>query len=453
MFARSSTNFLPDAPFKPDLKELGYFITDDGDLRSIRDPSKGFHYAINKVSRWNDVNREAMRICMRAEYHRRFESEGIAHFFLPQMTTTKPSDPHVPILTTPLDALRKKTQVLVIVNGHMQDLGVWAWRLLEHEHGSLNGTALGLAKKLNHCAKEQPGMIVANLGQLLFSHKYQCAVTRDSWNSLPRASAVHPSPKIHPEHNIIPGNENPEAHLRFILENVVLNPDLVAKDAEIYVVGLSRSADVLIELFNSEWSKYSPRITAIGLTSPSTMPERITNSDFKTFLAERARSWESAYAPLNVCTDRPEPTVSPAVNSSSASTNTGDTDPGPQWGLGDDGPIQQLKLCPTFSGGDEFIDELVFPRVYPHVVDWFFNEVGINPAGYKNPELEIFKTNEEVGQSDQYDGASEPLNNVGAGPDLSVVNEPVVDEEANSEPMGPPRIVVEDAEADIGDLA
>ena len=37
-----------------------YFIKENGDVRSLKDPSKSFHYYINKVPRWNDVNREAM---------------------------------------------------------------------------------------------------------------------------------------------------------------------------------------------------------------------------------------------------------------------------------------------------------------------------------------------------------------------------------------------------------
>ena len=190
---------------------------------------------------------------MRAELLRRcFESEDLVQFYLPQMTTTKPTEPHVPILTTPLDLLRSKRRVLVILNEPLQDLGVWAWRVVADEGGMVFGTALGLARELKKCKDEAPGLIVANPGQLLYSHKYARAVTYTSWDSMPRKSGVHPRPRIHPQHNLIPGNKTPEEHARFVLDNVVFNPDLVAKDAEIYAVGLGIGANEVIQLFNAK---------------------------------------------------------------------------------------------------------------------------------------------------------------------------------------------------------
>ena len=189
---------------------------------------------------------------MRAELGRRFKDEGIVQFHLPHMTTTKPKSAHVPILTSSPDLLRKKKQVVVVLNEAVQDLGIWTWRAMEQEGGMTFGTALGLARGLKKCKDEAPGLIVANLGQLLYSAKYGRAVTRESWNSFPRESAVHPPPMVHPQRNLIAGNKTPEDHIQFVFDNVILNPDLVAKDAEIYVVGLGTGADEVLQCFDRQ---------------------------------------------------------------------------------------------------------------------------------------------------------------------------------------------------------
>ena len=60
MFRRLPSS-LPKDPFFPaDLKELGYSINDEDQVRMMEKPEEKFLYAINKNERVNEVHKEAM---------------------------------------------------------------------------------------------------------------------------------------------------------------------------------------------------------------------------------------------------------------------------------------------------------------------------------------------------------------------------------------------------------
>ena len=60
MFRRLPTSLPADPAFPADFKELGYFITDDDQIRMIEKPDERFLYAINKNERVNEMHKEAM---------------------------------------------------------------------------------------------------------------------------------------------------------------------------------------------------------------------------------------------------------------------------------------------------------------------------------------------------------------------------------------------------------
>lgn len=136
-------------------------------------------------------------------------------------------------------------------------------------------------------------------------------------------------------------------------------------------------------------SKYSSRIAAMCLTSPSIRPGGITNSNFKSFLAQRARSWVSSAAPFNACITVPDSITDPVVDNSAPEISTDGDDQDQPWG--DHGSPQEVNLCPTFSCGNEIVAESIFPRIYRNVLDWFFDEVATDVKTYKNPEFELYR--------------------------------------------------------------
>ncbi|KAI9708742.1 MAG: hypothetical protein M1820_003697 [Bogoriella megaspora] len=410
MFRRNVESLPADAPFTPDLKQLGYFFNDNGDLRMVRDPSRGFYYRINKVQRWNEVNAEAMHCCLRGELKSRFHQAGAGELYLPQLTTSRPPtrEPSVPILIHAPEVLRAKKRVLVVINESMQDLGVWSWRFTDYDHGLLHGTASGLIQDLGNRKvqsgtadpngnAETPGLVVCNLGQLLYTYKWDGAVTPRSWDRMPRKSAVHPAATAVPNHNYIPGNRTPEEHLRFVFEKVLLNTEFVSKDADIYVVGLGTGGDELVHLLDREWSTYSSRIAAIAFSAASLQPSWFTDDGFKTFATERARSWSASDAPKGSCIGKPsDPTKHQAsATISEASSNMDGSDQ--IWGFGDDhNTFKQPTWCLEFSCGVECNGEDVFPHIYPDVMKWLFDEVAKSPQTYKNPEFEVYIPIEET---------------------------------------------------------
>jgi hypothetical protein len=93
--------------------------------------------------------------------------------------------------------------------------------------------------------KNAPGLIVMNCGQLLYSYKYEQAMTMRSWSAMPRKSMCHESIQIVPE-NHIKGNNDPEEHIKFVFDNVIHNKDFVAEDADIYVIAIENGAEKLL---------------------------------------------------------------------------------------------------------------------------------------------------------------------------------------------------------------
>jgi hypothetical protein len=191
-------------------------------------------------------------------------------FYLPQLTTVKPKEASVPILAPPLEVLKTRKRVLVLVNDSLQDLGILAYRRLQRELGVNGGSVINFAKeiinrdvkdilydvfedgfKVDDPAKETPGLVVMNCGQLLYSHKYSEAKTTTSWNALPRSSACHDAVTITAA-NKIEGNRDAQEHIRFVLDNVIYNNDFVAEGAEIYAIAVENGAENLLSVLDAD---------------------------------------------------------------------------------------------------------------------------------------------------------------------------------------------------------
>lgn len=60
MFRRLSASLPKDPVIPADLKELGYFINDNDQVRMIQKPDQKYLYRINRNERFNDVYKEAV---------------------------------------------------------------------------------------------------------------------------------------------------------------------------------------------------------------------------------------------------------------------------------------------------------------------------------------------------------------------------------------------------------
>ncbi|KAI9882206.1 MAG: hypothetical protein M1823_006046 [Watsoniomyces obsoletus] len=254
MYRRLSNSLPPDPEFPADLEKLGYFLNSDDEIRSIEDPTQFFEYFINRNERYNEKNREAMNIL------ERLHALGIETLRLPLGTPS--NKPHIPILVSRNISTRKR--IILVIPEALQDLGIWAYRIIGSagKDAMNRGSAVNFVKYvknlgLHHAGngvnegdggndENTPGIIIANTGQLVWYRGGKRAVSFTTWDSLPRKSAVHGSMRIDDVRNRVPKNSSVKEHVKYIFEEILDNGEMVKKDIEVYVIGLSDGADEVV---------------------------------------------------------------------------------------------------------------------------------------------------------------------------------------------------------------
>ena len=199
---------------------------------------------------------------------------GINCIHLPKFGMSKPNGPHVPILSPSPDLLKSRKRVLVIVNDTSQDLGILAYRQLQRELGINGGSVVNFVKEIikrsapNNTADKDadifrdgfkleddsttPALVVLNTGQLLYSYKYDQAMTIRSWSAMPRKSIVHDMIPINDEENRVPGHQTPEDHIKTVFDQIIYNPERVAVDAEVYVIAIEDGTQRILNLIDDD---------------------------------------------------------------------------------------------------------------------------------------------------------------------------------------------------------
>ncbi|KAL1797042.1 hypothetical protein ACET3X_005582 [Alternaria dauci] len=442
MFRRVENTLEPDPSFPADLKELGFFINSSGDIRMINAPEKPYVYHATNNDRVNEV-----RPCQRREAEKRLSYLGLNRIHLPDFTVTKPNGPHVPILAPPPEVLKTRKRIVVMINDTIQDLGVLAYRQLQRELGINGGSVVNFAKEMikrsspdNDAEKDAsifrdgyvledktttPGLIVLNTGQLLYSHKYNQAMTLRSWLAMPRKSIAHDMVRIYDEENRVPGHGDAKEHVKTVFDQVICNPDRVSADAEVYVIAIEDGTESVLGLLTDDFNKYGTRITAMALVHSIVDDSQIKDQHVRAFLHQRARQWRLSDLTSNPqhCTALPKSYDQHASQCSSSKDTpsimqstkhiswhetipTGavspptkafhhlaiDTTPLPpsttdeedteitEWSSG------QAPICPTFAGSTNAVSECIFtcPSVQ-HAILSFFQDVAQDPLTYRNP--------------------------------------------------------------------
>jgi hypothetical protein len=212
--------------------------------------------------------------CSRQETEKRLSALGLDRIYLPEFTTTKPNGPHVAILAPSPEILKNRKRVIVLINDSIQDLGILAYRQMQRELGLNGGSVVNFVKELvkrsdsKHAAKkyrdifedgfklqddaDTPALVVLNTGQLLYSHKYNKAMTLRSWSGLSRKSVAHDMIKAHDEENRVPGHRSPKEHVKSVFDSVLCNPDRVAPGAELYVIAIEGGTESLLNILGEE---------------------------------------------------------------------------------------------------------------------------------------------------------------------------------------------------------
>lgn len=386
-----------------------------------------------------------MIACQREQTELRLSALGIERLYLPEFTPSKPLGPHIPILSPPPSILKTRKRIIVIVNDTLQDLGILAYRQLQRELGINGGSVVNFVKEIikrsiiNHSAEQDeelfadgfgletdenvPALMVLNTGQLLYSHKFNQAMTMRSWSAMPRKSIAHDMIRIHQEENHVKGHRTPEEHVKTAFDEILCNKACVAPDAEVYVIAIENGTASVIKVLAENFDKYGSRVTAMALVSSTINESHVQHPNLRAFLHQRTRQWRYSDATTDPfqCVGLPKDYSQDLQNAQSANHssimkstrhicwNEDVPAPGPLSAITDalhrlalgvtepaadaetEWSVGRVVVCPTFAGGEEPVAECIFTnRNVQHAILSFFEEVAQDPENYRNPDIQVF---------------------------------------------------------------
>ncbi|KAI6805700.1 hypothetical protein KC367_g1691 [Hortaea werneckii] len=350
MFRRTEHNLPQDPDFPADLHALGFKINEHGQFVKIDDPSTFFDFYHTDNERANEVRKERLHECVRQSVLSSLASQDVKqlYVFSESCSEAKPEGQHTSILTTELEKLKTKQDVVVIINEHMQDLGIWAYRLLMREAGIEGGSAVGLMKKLQVWGanaftedslagvsylgsaveklkldgtsneldetimdRNTPGIIILNPGQLIYSPQLNKAMSQAEWLGRPKPTALSDHYRIDDDHNKVPCHKTPEQHVATVFEHVI--PAITREDVRLYLVGLSDGGEALLKFLDRKFhadpqDDIGKMIEAIALIEPTHDPKQLQSMALATFLAgRRCRAYVMSREPKGSLVAVPKP--------------------------------------------------------------------------------------------------------------------------------------------------
>lgn len=143
----------------------------------------------------------------------------------------------------------------------MQDLGIFAHRIIGQE-SIASGSALDFVHAIQ--SREDgadTAIVIANLGQLIWYRRGQCAMTIANWNALPRKTGVGNPMRIDAVRNRIPGNGSTKEHIKSVFEEVL--GKMARQDAAINVIGLGEGAEEAVGYLDQNWKDWDSKVRAI----------------------------------------------------------------------------------------------------------------------------------------------------------------------------------------------
>ncbi|KAI8623139.1 Arb2 domain-containing protein [Xylariaceae sp. FL1651] len=414
MFVRKWSSLPEDPQFPSDLKGLGYFVNENDEVRSIKNPDCYYKFFISRNPRWNQRQRFGMNQAIQGVVHSRLSDLGLEKHRLPLGTAA--TSPHVPIFAS-ADIATKSRVVLIFGETH-QDLGVLAQRVAGGPGGIAKGSLVSVVRALQAQQSSAtdaaaPGVILANTGELLWWPEGQRTLSASAFAAAPMRSAAHRGNRVDAQVHLVPGHEDPRAHVAYIFEEVV--PKLVSAGAGLDILGVGDGADVVESYLNwaPVWARWEKRINCLALVGGQ-FPEWDVRCDgLRECLRERTRAYAPSTEPLGLILSGPE-------GNPRTSTFTS---------LG----------CPVFSAGESQHVETLLVASYPTILDWL-QEVALTPPNdkpYKNPEFTVFFSDAvlEPGESNSWSNWKEEHgaddgSGTGAKDGMKSGDGEVVDEEA-----------------------
>ncbi|KAI2627222.1 hypothetical protein GGS21DRAFT_493067 [Xylaria nigripes] len=388
MFRRNWESLPPDPEFPSSLSELGYFVNENDEIRSLENEDTYFKFFINKNERFCYRQRFVFNQAVQDVIHRRLIDLGLNHRILPA-SVTNPSQPHVNIFVSA--NIGEKSRVVVIFGETDQDLGVLSHRVIGSRGGVNKGSLVSTVKALQHQQSSStdpsaPGIILANMGELLWWPKGKRTLSIHAFKAAPMRSAAHTGNAI-TNQNYVPGNENPAAHVKNIFEYIV--PSDLNENACLDIIALGDGADRVMAYLNDDdvWECLGGRIRSFANVGGQFSSEDIVCDGLRGFLRDRARAFVPSSEPLGTVLSGPDGNPNTTI-------------------------FTQLG-CPVFSSGEAKHVEMLFISSHTIVLNWL-REVALAPADYRNPEFVVNFADPVVDEVVDWDG-SEEIENAATG--------------------------------------
>lgn len=282
--------------------ENRYFVNDDDEIRSIKDPDSYFKFYINKNQRINQRQRfEFDRTCnpdFRLNYfpnhvkssdalqgiiHERLEAQGLQKIPLPLGTPA--SEPHVPVFTTP--DLASKSRIVLIFGEPTQMLGLIAGRVANGPGGIEKGSMVSVVREIQKqaCSKTDPsppGIIIANPGEVYWWLEGSRSLTVSDSASIPLPSLVH-SGRQYVKENIVSGHETSERHVEAVFSTLSA---MMKSDTKISLVAIGQSCDLIMKFLDSEenWKAWQGNLDSMLLLGTVYPVDHLKNDRLRDFL-------------------------------------------------------------------------------------------------------------------------------------------------------------------------
>ncbi|KIL93255.1 hypothetical protein FAVG1_03232 [Fusarium avenaceum] len=333
-----------------------YFLNDQDEIRSIKNPDCYFKYFANKNSRINERQRFHFNMALEDMIHDRLEKEGLQKFqLLPE------NEKHCPIFFNP--NIVKTARIVIVIGEPSQDLGFLAGRIVNGPGGVAKGSMIGVVQALakQTAARddpEPPCVILANVGQRYWWPEANRSLTIEAAGDVPLPSMVHTGRRYVKGLNEIPGSETPLAHVKTIFDKVLE----ANKSANIDIIAIGQSCEVVMQLFEEEqnWTQWGHRLGGMLLMRTVFPADGLTNVEFKDFLAKRTRAYLISDEPLDT------PLAMPGGNPALL--------------------IEPLG-CPCFSGGEQQHAELILIKALEPALA-YLQEIALT-QDFVNPDMAV----------------------------------------------------------------
>ncbi|KAI8143882.1 Arb2 domain-containing protein [Fennellomyces sp. T-0311] len=257
--------------FPSTIEEFGYVLKDDGAIRSKeKDESYEFEY-IPKDRPYNELRYAAFISLVGDIVEQRLQAEPLCFTktILPVNADTTKGQPHTYIYMTP-NALNTPDKLLLLIPGNNTRIGQWTRRAMCDDNIN-TGSMIEVATM----AKERGYEIVIFNPNGIF------------WYD----GAAHEMPPLdHMNFTMVPENEGPEDHCRYVFDQFISK----AKSKRIVAMALGWGGHCLTELLNENFEFFKERVAAVAMADSTHSSDLVTGDTKRIWIRNHVVNWAAS---------------------------------------------------------------------------------------------------------------------------------------------------------------